>query len=139
MHADPSVPGGSGGPLKPQDDKALKVAALSQALNFFDKFRKNQESKEDKTVGPDAAEIEVLASNMQEASQGVSAPASKGFPFLNSIEGNDQHLSDIMNEEQLGAAGRAGEGFCAAVSLNDGEYSHQMKRQRIFYSLEYRC
>ncbi len=66
--------------LKPQDDKALKVAALSQALNFFDKFRKNQESKEDKSRGrrrPDAAEIDDLASGLQEASQGASAPANK--------------------------------------------------------------
>ena len=31
------------------DDKAAKVAALSQALDFIDKFRKSQESKEDKT------------------------------------------------------------------------------------------
>ncbi len=55
----------------------LQVAALSQALNFFDKFRKNQESKEDKTGGPDAAEIEDLACNLQEASQGASGTANK--------------------------------------------------------------
>ena len=56
---------------------SLKVAALSQALNLFDKFRKNQESKEDKTGGPDAEEIEDLATNLQEVSQGASAPANK--------------------------------------------------------------
>ena len=31
-----------------QDDKAAKVAALSQALNYIDKFRRNQVSRPDK-------------------------------------------------------------------------------------------
>ena len=44
-------------------------------IHFFpfsiDKFRKSQESKEDKTGGPDEAEINDLATNLQEASQGA--------------------------------------------------------------------
>ncbi len=66
--------GGGGSVVKPQDDKALKMAALSQALNFFDKFRKDQESKGDKTAGHDAAaELDHLASGLQEAaSQGAA-------------------------------------------------------------------
>ena len=63
------------------DDKAAKVAALSQALDFIDKFRKSQESKEDKTGGPDEAEINDLATNLQEASQGASTKSNKSFHF----------------------------------------------------------
>ena len=64
------------------DDKAAKVAALSQALDFIDKFRKSQESKEDKTGGPDEAEINDLATNLQEASQGASTKSNKSFHFV---------------------------------------------------------
>ena len=54
-----------------------QVAALSQALNYIDKFRKSQESKEDKTGGPDASEINDLATNLQEVSQGANPTANK--------------------------------------------------------------
>lgn len=57
------------------------MAALSQALDFIDKFRKSQESKEDKTGGPDEAEINDLATNLQEASQGASTKSNKSFHF----------------------------------------------------------
>lgn len=63
------------------DDKAAKVAALSQALDIIDKYRKSQESKEDKTGGPDEAEINDLATNLQEASQGASTKSNKSFHF----------------------------------------------------------
>ena len=59
------------------DDKAAKVAALSQALDFIDKFRKSQESKEDKTGGPDEEEINDLATNLQEASQGAPTKSNQ--------------------------------------------------------------
>ena len=44
---DPSKGSNSEGGVQPshnltQDDKAAKVAALSQALNYIDKFRRNQ-------------------------------------------------------------------------------------------------
>lgn len=64
------------------DDKAAKVAALSQALDFIDKFRKSQESKEDKTGGPDEAEINDLATNLQEASQGAPTKSNKSLHFV---------------------------------------------------------
>jgi len=97
------------------------VAALSQALNYWDNFRRHQESKEDQTTGPDAAEIENLASNLQTASQGANTnAANKDLSFLFDVEGK-QHISGVVNEEQH--LGQAGRGFCAAVSLNDGEYS----------------
>ena len=54
-----------------------QVAALSQALTLFDKFKRTQESKEDKTSGPGEKEIDDLATNLQEASQGISTPADK--------------------------------------------------------------
>ena len=54
---------------------------MSQALDYIDKFRKNQESKEDKSTGPDAAEIDDLASNLQEVSQGANAPNNKVNPY----------------------------------------------------------
>ncbi len=98
------------------DDKAAKVAALSQALDCIDKFRKNQESKEFKTGGPDEAEINDLATNLQEASQGASTKSNKSLPFVGTVEAKDQ-ISEVLDKEQIS---RAGEGFCAAVSLNDG-------------------
>ena len=81
-----------------------------------------KESKEDKTTGPDASDIADLASGLQEASQGANkAPANKAFPFLNHVDGKEQ-ISEALNEEQLARVGATGGGFCAAVSLNDGEY-----------------
>ena len=71
------------------------MAALSQALDFIDKFRKNQESKEDQSGGPDPAEIENLASNLQEASQGVNQQASKVSEHLNLNLFRLNHLADF--------------------------------------------
>ncbi len=150
--------------VKPQDDKALKMAALSQALNFFDKFRKDQESKGDKTAGHDAAaELDHLASGLQEAASQGAAGAQVRVVWLRlksrkktffSSDGEESNfpllqlrrrrkragafakriihffprtfksyvhlqISEVLNEEQQ--LGKAGEGFCAAVSLNDGE------------------
>ncbi len=79
--------GGGGSVVKPQDDKALKMAALSQALNFFDKFRKDQESKGDKTAGHDAAaELDHLASGLQEAASQGAAGAQVRVVWLRTCE-----------------------------------------------------
>ena len=55
-------------------------------MHFFpfsiDKFRKSQESKEDKTGGPDEAEINDLATNLQEASQGAPTKSNKSLHFI---------------------------------------------------------
>ena len=101
------------------DDKASKVAALSQALQHIDQFRKTQESKEDKTRGPDEAEINDLATNLQEASQGASTKSNKSFPFggAATVDANKIQISEVLDKEQNSTA--VG-GFCAAVSLNDG-------------------
>ena len=101
------------------DDKASKVAALSQALHHIDQFRKSQESKEDKTGGPDEAEINDLATNLQEASQGASTKSNKSFPFgaAGAVEATKFQITEVLDKEQLSTA--VG-GFCAAVSLNDG-------------------
>jgi hypothetical protein len=109
------------------DDKAAKVAAISQALDFIDKFRKSQESKEsDKTCGPvDESEINDLATNLQEASQACGASStksSKSFPFggtgAGTVEGGAKdQITEVLDKEQLC---QSGNGFCAAVSLNDG-------------------
>ena len=101
------------------DDKASKVAALSQALHHIDQFRKSQESKEDKTGGPDEAEINDLATNLQEASQGASTKSNKSFPFgaAGTVEATKFQISEVLDKEQLSTA--VG-GFCSAVSLNDG-------------------
>ena len=60
---------------------------MSQALTLFDKFKRTQESKEDKTSGPGEKEIDDLATNLQEASQGISTPADKVcvLMYLNQI------------------------------------------------------
>lgn len=100
------------------DDKASKVAVLSQALELIDKFRKSQDSKEDKTGGPDEAEINDLATNLQEASQGASTKSNKSFPFGGgTVEATKFQITEVLDKEQSSTA--VG-GFCAAVSLNDG-------------------
>ena len=103
----------SGQQIAAQEDKAAKVAALSQALVCIDKFKKIQEEKEDNRCGPNASEINDLATNLQEASQGAASGPGKTFPFVTAKE----QITDVLNKEQVS---KGGDGFCAAVSLNDG-------------------
>ena len=66
-----------------QGDKAAKVAALSQALNVIDKFRKSQENKEEKSrMRVNASEIDDLATNLQVASQVGRRHPSSTVPTL---------------------------------------------------------
>ena len=70
-----------------QEDKAAKVAALSQALVCIDKFKKSQEEKEDNRGGPNASEMNDFATHLQEASQGAAT-------------GTGKSLADVLNKEQ---------------------------------------
>ena len=52
-----------------------------------------------------------------QASQGAASGTGKGkFPFVTSMGAKEQ-ITDVLNKEQVS---KGGEGFCAAVSLNDG-------------------
>merc|ERR1719312_177232 len=79
-----------------QEDKAAKVAALSQALVCIDKFKKSQEEKEDNRGGPNASEMNDFATHLQEASQGAAT-------------GTGKSLADVLNKEQVS---KGGDGFC---------------------------
>ena len=58
---------------------------MNHALEHIKKLIKSQESKEDKTGGPDASEINDLASNLQEVSQGANPTASKVLKGSNNL------------------------------------------------------
>jgi len=120
-----------GSPLPPVDEqqnsfpnsnekKALQVATLSQALGFVDQYRKSHALKTDKTNrGPDESEINDLATNLLEASQGASIPSTGEFPdSLDNKEGiYDEAFTDSQKKKE-------GDGFCVAVSLFDGMVMH---------------
>lgn len=101
------------------NDKAARIAALTQALDFIDKFTKNQESKDGKAGAPDAAEINDLATNLQEVGQDASTKSNKSFHFGGgaAVDATKCQITEVLDKEQLSTA--VG-GFCAAVSLNDG-------------------
>ena len=101
------------------NDKAARIAALTQALDFIDKFTKNQESKDGKAGMPDAAEINDLATNLQEVGQDASTKSNKSFHFGGgaAVDATKCQITEVLDKEQLSTA--VG-GFCAAVSLNDG-------------------
>ena len=88
------------------DDKASKVAALSQALHHIDQFRKTQELKEDKNGGPDASEINDLANHLQEASHGASTKSNKSFPFggAGTVDATKIQITEVLDKEQLSTA-----------------------------------
>eukprot|EP00090_Calanus_glacialis_P014686 TRINITY_DN23529_c0_g1_i1.p1 TRINITY_DN23529_c0_g1~~TRINITY_DN23529_c0_g1_i1.p1 ORF type:complete len:1323 (-),score=302.40 TRINITY_DN23529_c0_g1_i1:347-4315(-) len=102
------------------EKKALQVATLSQALGFVDQFRKFHALKIDKANrGPDESEINDLATNLLEASQGASVPSTCEFPeSLDKQEGiSDETFTDSQKKKE-------GDGFCVAVSLSDGMVMH---------------
>lgn len=103
-----------------QETKALKVATLSQALGFVDQYRKSQSLKVDKTKnGPDNSELNHLASNLQEASQGATVLGSGDFP-------SSLDTKRTVSEESIQSSTEKKEkgGFCVAVSLYDGQVTH---------------
>jgi len=102
------------------EKKALQVATLSQAMGFVDQFRKSQSQKVDKSNrAPNESEINDLATNLLEASQGASVPSTCEFPeSLDKQEGrSDETFTDSQKKKE-------GDGFCVAVSLFDGMVMH---------------
>lgn len=104
------------------ESKALQVAALSQALGYIDKFQKTQELKNDKSGGPDQLELNDLAKNLQQASQGAVFTVPNGLKNpLGGIgpQNKDQQVTEVLAKEYIRDI-KSEEAFCAAVSLNDG-------------------
>ena len=68
---------------------------------------------------PDAAEINDLATNLQEVGQDASTKSNKSFHFGGgtAVDATKCQITEVLDKEQLSTA--VG-GFCAAVSLNDG-------------------
>ena len=100
-----------------QEDKAAKVAALSQALVCIDKFKKSQEEKEDNRGGPNASEMNDFATHLQEASQGAGSGTGKTFPFVTSMGAKEQ-ITDVLNKEQASISTKSlfKRAFCVSFS-----------------------
>eukprot|EP00092_Neocalanus_flemingeri_P023959 GFUD01025990.1.p1 GENE.GFUD01025990.1~~GFUD01025990.1.p1 ORF type:complete len:1325 (+),score=327.53 GFUD01025990.1:258-4232(+) len=113
----PSVEEQQNGFPNSNEKKALQVASLSQALGFVDEFRKSHALKTNR--GTDESEINDLATNLLEASQGASVPSPGEFPeSLDNKEGlSDEAFTDSQKKKE-------GDGFCVAVSLFDGMVMH---------------
>jgi len=106
--------------INSNEKKALQVATLSQALGFVDEFRKSQSLKIDKANrGPNESEINDLATNLLEASQGASVPST--CDFAESLDKQEDISDGTFPDSQKK---KEGDGFCVAVSLFDGMVMH---------------
>ena len=95
------------------EDKMMKVAAISQALESIDRFRLRRRHSPTTATAQRrdlATQLNDLASNLQEAST---------FPFVNYAEQGRQSISELVRRESTAKAD-----FAAAVSLTDGQYSY---------------
>ena len=94
-----------------QDTKAAKLATISQALGFVDQFRKAKASKDEKS--DKGHDINELVTNLLQACQ--------GFKGTSTIR---EGIKEILEGQEDIPANQDGEGFCVAVSLQDGMVIH---------------
>ena len=104
--------------MSSKDSKALKVATLSQALGYVDQFRKSQAGKSNEKIDKED-EIKTLVTNLTE----VCGSKVNTSQELNQSLYREQQASDKVMESVAGVSGES-EGFCVAVSMNNGMVVH---------------
>ena len=104
-----------------RDSKAVKVATLSQALDYFDQFRKSQAVTHE---GQDKEKhLKTLVANLTEVCQGSSQEKTNRSLSQRQLEAGSISDSNKILELEVGK-NIPYDSFCVAVSMNTGMVIH---------------